>query len=261
MKQIEEKIRETLESLSKSDDSSISNQSDWLSFTISLIPIPVVQQIGQLANKLINDKKINNLFEQIRSEIEATNSKIAEQEVGINRLQEIIDTIGSVDELQKFISTKVELLVELLKSDYPSEFVMETSDWSVQVLVKQLIDVDWAAVIAEHYSQNILKDTQIKAKRTHLKATDHSTNIIDGTEFSDESGTVKMDGIRQKGYVSVTGNSLNFHGGGELIFSSKPNTLNGTCPNCKTDIVVSEAELAGKTHIQCPGCKEVYRFQ
>jgi len=242
------------------DNDTVLQYADWFAFIVSLFPVPGLQQAGAIASKIADDRSISVRFSEIRTQIEDTNKRVTEIEDDIERLGAIANTVASVTDLQSQIEQFIkEVMSELERDD--SEFVMDTSNWSIQAIINQMIDVDWVAISAKHHSQNILKQTKIQAKRTHLVADDHSINIIDGTDFSDGPGTVKMQGMGQTGHVSVTGNAVAFHGEGALIFGARPETVVGNCPSCNHRIEIEKHKLAGYSSITCPNCGFVSRFE
>ena len=70
-----------------------------------------------------------------------------------------------------------------------------------------------------------------------------------------------MDGITQKGHISIENSSIGFHGNSELIFGQPPDVLKGTCPICGTAIQVNKNQIQGYTAIKCPSCNSILPFQ
>ena len=108
----------------------------------------------------------------------------------------------------------------------------------------------WAAIVCTF----ILPQT---SRNTHLRATDHSSNYFEGTEFKDSKGTVGMNGITQQGNIKVGGNSVSFAPGGQLIFGNQ-NQVNASCPVCKKNIVVDRFIVQQSPYFQGPQCKNTF---
>lgn len=261
MSKLKDRTIEIFNQLKESGNKEIIDKADLLAFVISLFPVPGVQQAAQIADRILQDKQASVIVDEINEKMRILDDQYAEQDSSIEKLSALVNAIGTEDQLRETIANLVEQMVNELKEEDSSEFVMETTNWSVQKLISQLIEVDWAAIIAENHSHNVLKGTKIKAKKTHLRANDHSSNILDGTEFSDGSGSVKMQGITQTGNVSVTGNSVGFHGNSSLIFGAKPDTVSGNCPSCNHFINIPKANLSGYTHFKCPNCGNVFEIR
>ena len=242
------------------DNPAVLEDADLLTFVISLLPLPGVQQAGQIANRIVVNRSLNTKLTALKDEIHKTNEKIANLEDGIQRVGAFALTAESVAAIETMVRDMVNAVVEEL-GESTSEFSMETSDWSMQVLIKQIVEADLVSISAIRGSQNILSDTKVRAKKTRLRAHDHSTNILDGTEIGDDSGSVGFRGIGQTGDVSVGPNSIGFHGtGGSLNFGAKPDTVSADCPACTKQIIVERHSLVGKTHVKCPHCGGVFPF-
>lgn len=233
---------------------------DILSFIISLIPIPGVEQVGQIANKIVSEQQLKVKLSEIKDQILTTNERITTLESDIERVGEIANTAASVTKIQKSLDQFIALLAELLNNQ-GSEFIVETSDRSIQAVISQLIEVDWVSISAANHSKNIFKHTKIKARRTHLKAHNNSMNIIDGTEFSGHDGSVSMNNISQEGDIEISGASVGFGEGGALMFGARPTTVEGNCPRCNFRIVVEAFKLQGYSSIQCPSCFSILPFR
>ncbi len=254
---IQERIVSILDSLkdSKTNDNLL-HSADLLTFVISLIPIPGIEQVGQVANKIVTDKQLQREFLKIRGEILAVNQHIQDIDSELGRIGEIASTVKSDAEINRTLGKFVALLEKALELE-GTEFVMETTNESIQVLIDQIIEVDWLSVLASYGSQNILKHTKIQAKKTHLKASDKSINIVDGTEFKGPTGSISMNGIKQSGEMEIANSSFIMRNGSKLIFDAKPRTVAGNCPICNFRIEVEVNQMRGITHLKCPSCKSV----
>lgn len=241
------------------DSKGINKGIGYLGFIISLLPIPGIQQAGKVVDKIESKRSLNWKFEEVKSQIENANTQIANIDDDIEKIKAIADTVNSHEEILKNLQQLISTILTELKQD-DSEFIIDTKDWSVQTLVKQIIEADSVSVSAVNNSQNVLRDTKITARKTHLQAYNHSTNIIDGTEFEDHGGSVRMQGISQTGNIQVTGNSIGFGNNGTLIFGN-PNMVRGNCPYCNYLIEIDKTRLCGYSSIQCPNCKRALPFK
>lgn len=52
---------------------------------------------------------------------------------------------------------------------------MNTDNWSNQRFSNKIIETDYTSISAKNYSDNYLKDVEIKSKSTYLNATNHSS--------------------------------------------------------------------------------------
>jgi hypothetical protein len=241
-------------------------EADFLSFFVSLLPVPGVQQAGQAANKIVQDRNLYVRFTELRDSILATNERIDTLESELDRIGEIVKTVGAVSNIQRAVEDFVAMVAAELNAT-GSEFLVDTSHYSSQTILNQLVEVDWAAISARGHSHNVLHNTRIRARRTHLVAHDHSTNLIDGAEFPGHDGSVEMRSLSQQGNISVSGSSVGFGEGGTLGFGEggallfgPPETISGRCPMCSFEIRIERHMLQGKTHIQCPKCLRILPF-
>lgn len=256
---IKEKVQNILNSLNAvKENPAVIENVDYLTFIVSLLPIPGVQQAGQIANKIVTNHDLKHKFQSIKNEIIETNNKISEMQTQIEKIGAIAQTVSNVTKLETKISEYINDITKLL-NDKESEFIMDTSNWSVQVVIKQIIDAKFVSVSARDFSQNYLRETQINSKKTHLSAHNNSLNVIDGTEFKGSEGSVRMNGISQVGNVEVTGSSIGFHGNSAIIFGN-PNVVSGNCPFCNSLIQIDKTRLIGYSRIQCPNCNQIMQF-
>ncbi len=242
------------EEMQKVENETIREKADIFTFLIGLLPVPIVQQAGQIANKIVSDAKLNKRFEKLSDDIHSTNAHIATIESDIERIGEMAKTVAMVTGLQKQVDELVNMLVD-------SEFVMDTSNYSSQALINQMIDVDWAEISAVHHSHNILRNTKLRSRKTHLIAHDHSSNVIDGADFAGSGDTIYMDRVVQKGINEVADGQLGFGEGGEIGFGingmigwGPPETVSATCPRCGNGITAYRRDIVGKAFFQCPHC-------
>ena len=247
------------------DNPDFQDDVSYYSFILSLIPVPGIQQAGQVINKISSDHKLKLEFDELRSLIKSSNKEIDKVEDELLRIQEYASTLVSENDLEKILNEKIEGLLESLESDEQTEFEIETENWSTQVLIKQIIEADLVSISADDNSINIIKESKIKAKKTKLSAKNRSANYIDGTELSGDKGKVDMKGISQGGNVSIEDNSVTLNrggldfGGGTGIFGS--GTISGAgsisvsrsvkCPNPNCG---KNFSIQNKGIVTCPHC-------
>ena len=224
----------------------------YTSFWLSLLPIPGFQQVNQIIDRISSNEALKIRLEDIWTEINTTNDKIASIDDEIEKLQEIGGTINYNKALGERVEKIVAEIIEDLNSDNGTEWIMETENWSYQEVLNSFVEADFAAIIAKNNSTNVVENTEIKAKKTHLHAKDGSKNFIDKTKFSSSDGSVGMDGITTKGDISVQGSSVGFGTGGSLIFGGNPNLVSGNCPVCNTKVEIDKRKLVGYTSVLCP---------
>ncbi len=221
-------IRDYLKGLSNNQE--VLKSLDYYTFYISLLPIPGVQQSGQIANKIINSRDLNLKFKSINEDLVKVNKKIEATDDELERMQMIANTVDNVSSIEE----RVKEFLDELRKEF-SEFILETEEHSTQTLIKQIINADFASISAVDNSHNVIKDTRLNTKTTHLKARNYSSNYIDGTEFGDGKGSVGMNGIRQQGDIGVTGSAVIFGSDGTIYFGRSPEKY-AINPNCNTQI-------------------------
>ena len=226
---------------------------EYFTFLTTLLPMPGYQQAAQVLNKLASDHNLNLLMSELRQSIYQTNKRVSTIESDVEKIQEMAHTVSIVTELKE----KVDLLITQAKENLPSEFIVETENSSVQTILNHIINADFTSIAANNNSHNHLKNVRIESRNTHLRATDHSSNYLEGTEFKDSKGTVGMNGITQQGSIRVDGNSVSFSPGGQLIFGNQ-NQVNAICPVCKNDIVADRFIVQQSPYFQCTQCKNVF---
>lgn len=260
-KMMRDKIENVLEQLKLiRDNEAVLKDVDWLTFQISLLPIPFIQQAGQVANKIVTDHSLNVKFNEIKDDISKRGIEIAELKTEVEQVAAMAKIANDDSVIKNKIEKFASELVEKMGQE-KSEFNVDTTNWSTQAIIKQIVDAHIVSIRAVNHSQNILKDTRIKATKTDLQAHDHSINIIDGTEFKGEKGSVGMSGIGQTGRVEVKDSSVSFYGNSSLIFGARPDTVNGVCPFCGGSVTVERYKLAGYSSIQCPHCSKIVPYK
>lgn len=222
---------------------------DYYTFLATLIPVPGYQQAALWINKLVANHSLNLLITELRDNIYQTNTRICTLENDVEKIQSMAATVSAVSALDD----KINLIIEQAQQEIPSEFIVETENWSIQTIINQIINGDFTSVSANNNSHNRLQNVDINSRRTHLRATNHSSNYLQGTEFKDSIGTVGMNRITQQGDIQVTGDSIRFSEGGTLIFDN-PNEVKGNCPVCENTIVLDRIEIQRHPKTKCPKC-------
>lgn len=234
----------------------IKNPLKILGFCLSMLPIPVIQQSGQALDRHLSDKEFSRELEIIWEVLGQTNDAIEKIASLESAITEIAKTVAENDEIR----AQCERLSSLL-GEKESEFVINTEDHSYQELARSIVQATRVTISAKDSSENVILNTEIRSPHTYLHASGGSSNIISGTKFKDDSGSVGMQGISTKGNIHVTGNSIGFGSGGTLIFGGNPNLVLGECPICHTTNQIDRRMLSGLTKIQCTSCKSVLPFK
>lgn len=247
-------IKSFLQTLSSNQQ--VANDLDYYTFLATLLPVPGFQQAALLVNKLLGNHNLNLLITDLQESIYSTNTRITLIEDEVEKVQQMARTVSAVSVLEE----KIDLIIEEAKKELPSEFIVETNNWSTQAVINQIINADYTAISANNNSHNHFENVEITSRSTHLRATNHSSNFLRGTDFKDATGAVSMNGITQQGNIHVTSNSIGFGDGGTLIFGN-PNEVNGNCPNCNTYIVVDKNHLQNYSSIKCPECKGIFPYR
>ncbi|HHQ4763078.1 TPA: hypothetical protein ACSP8C_003484 [Aeromonas veronii] len=226
-----------------------------LGFCLSLLPIPVIQQAGMALDRHLSDKALEAELSQVWSQLQAVNDTIDKVETLEEAIAEIARTVQSNSDLL----AACEHLSETLASKC-SEFVVDTTGSSYQQIVNSVIQAGRVFISAMGASTNVLENSKVVSPSTHLHASGGSRNFVNGTSFTDGSGTVGMQGITTQGNIHVSGSSVGFGPGSALIFGGNPNEVSGDCPICHRPITVDKRKLIGFTSFQCPHCLNVYPF-
>lgn len=234
----------------------------YTSFLLSLLPIPGLQQCNQIIDRISSNKALKIRLDEIWAAINETNQNVSQINDEIEKLQEIGGTVNFNNGLKEQVQQLVKEIVADLCSDETSKWIMETENWSYQEVLNSIVEADFAGIIAKDNSINVVENTEIKAKRTHLHASGNSKNYVNKTTFSSSKGSVGMEGISTQGNIMVEGSGIGFGEGSSLIFGGNPNLVSGNCPFCNTKIEVDKRQLAGYTSVKCPNpiCGKILNF-
>lgn len=278
MKEFASKLAAIREALTKERPSgAVDATLDWLTFLVSLVPVPGVAESAAIANKIMNDRALNSRFDGIVAEISKFNDRIQQMESGLQR----VELIGATVKDNTAIHSLLIGFFGELKSK-TTEFSVETSDWSTQQIIRTLIDADWVSISATNRSQNLIDETHVTSKKASLIAKGGSRNVIRDSSFGGDKGSVTMAGQHtQQGNVSLEGPSVTYQGPnsqtetggwymgtdhkGDFVMSSKgkPFMSVSTTPlyrircRCGHERQMKGTELTGQTNLTCPSCGAV----
>jgi protein-disulfide isomerase len=226
-----------------------------LGFCLSLLPIPVIQQAGTALDRHVSDKELEEELARVWAQIQAVNAAVANVETLEAAIAEIAGTIQGNTQL---LSACEHLSATLACAS--SEFVVDTTSGSYQQIVNSVVQAGRVFISATSASTNVLENVKISSPSTHLHASGGSRNFVDGSTFSDHSGTIGMQGIATQGDIHISGNSVGFGADGALIFGGNPNEVSGVCPRCSGRVTVDKRKLVGFLNVQCPHCSQILPF-
>lgn len=227
----------------------------YLGFCLSLLPIPVIQQVGQVIDRYLGNQQLNKALDDLSYAVTHLNSRVNKVETLEEAIIEIAETVQRHEEL---LEQCKQLSASLTGID--TTFTMETEGASYQEMVNSLVQAGRVFIAARSRSTNVVEHTKIRSPHTHLHASGGSKNYLDDTSFTDTQGTVGTRAISTQGDVHVSGSAVGFGAGGALQFGDKPNIVKGNCPKCSKQVEVDKRQLAGSSKIQCPHCKSVLPF-
>jgi len=247
---------------------------DWLTYIIGILPAVPISQVAAIANKIITDKRLRSRLEAIAASQVAADERIDQLKEGLSRVERIARAAARNTDTQRAILQLVNELKAAISEDQ-SHFRLDTSDWSEQQIIDCVIDADRVLISADKDSLNLIEGSKVESRQVDLKATRRSKNIIRNTQFNGPAGSVELSGTHtQEGSVSLQDASIAYQGGqsgttmgdwhmgtdadGNFVIGLRPQqTVEGRCPACNREAVFSAADLAGKTHIECPFCRNV----
>jgi len=279
MSQLTEKFTRILDALSKErTNPAIDGALDWATFIIGLLPDTVdgglVGKPAQIFNKIMNDQKLKASFEKLYDDITSINTRLNIIEEGLKRIELMRATVSNNTNLQKGLGEFIEQLKVVLQSS-PTEFLLETTNWSTQEILNTLISYDSVTVASISNSSNILSKVNIESQKTNLLATDNSHNRIIDSSFKGNQGSVTMSGEHtQHGDITLSESSIGYgsnsqtemngwvigtDSSGNLFFAVQPspNKITMQCGYCNGNFDVNKQELLGLTYFQCKLCRRV----
>lgn len=235
----------------------------FLGFCLSLLPVPIIPQIGQTLDRHLSDQAFHREVDDLWTHIESLNSSVSQVSTLEAAIQEIAKTVSADHDT----SARVRAFLSKLGGQ-ATEFKMITEDNSYQQIVNSIITADLSLFRAHSGSTNVLIGTTVNSDSTTLLATKGSKNFVDNTRFQGNAGSVAMQKITTNGPIQVAGSgvgfgvggSIGFGIGGSLAFGPSPFEVTAACPKCNASIKADKRKLAGYTSIQCLNCKAVLPF-
>ena len=256
---ISEKVSNILETIKPYfKNKGVQTDLSYVSFIVSLLPIPGVQQSAQIADRILSSKVLKKQLDELWKQITETNKRITDISGELGKIKETATTIKHNSSLDKGLNQLIQGIVSDIKNN--TEWVLETENWSYQEILNSTVKADFAAIIARNKSSNVVENTEIRAIKTHLHASNKSQNFFDGTKFSGGKGSVGMNGITTKGDIEIKDSGIGLGPGGSLIFGVNPNIVRGVCPFCDTEIQADKRQLASYSMITCPKCSRSLPF-
>lgn len=231
----------------------------FLGFCLSLLPLPVIPQVGQVLDRHLSDKALEKDLEKIWNEIKALNeavSKIANLEDAIAEIAKTIESNA------KLIENGYEFIQKL--AIYQKEFIVIADKGSYQEITKSLIVAENAHFIAESGSVNSIEGTTVNAERTVLRASEGSHNYVNQAIFKGLHNAVSMQGVTLQGNVMIKENSINAFGPGPAYINAiapNPFLLQLICPKCSYSRLVDRRNFIGHESMECPSCKGIFGLE
>ncbi|WP_338919197.1 hypothetical protein V0M98_17400 [Pseudomonas silesiensis] len=226
-----------------------------LGFCLSLLPIPIIQQSGQILDRYLSDKESSDELERIWSKLEEINAAVASAET----LEAAIAEIAITARENTHFREECERLSSILGAEN-SEFIVETEDRSYQELISTVIKTSQLSVSATNASVNVIEDSKIFSPRTRLHASGGSKNFVNRSEFSDGQNSISMQGISTRGNVELKGSSIGIGPGSSIGFGLDPNLVSGNCPICRVELTIDARRLVNVQTLQCAACNGVFPF-
>ncbi|MCP4552156.1 MAG: hypothetical protein GY834_09000 [Bacteroidetes bacterium] len=245
------------------DDEFIAKNINKISFLISLLPIPGLQQASMIAKEISGDVVLKNQFNQLKESINLNEGKIDKNTDSIEYLKLEVESLKQVESFR----SKVEILLNKLSKEQ-TEYLVKTTDWSAQEIINTIIEYDTVTFLSDNNSYNKLFGVKVTSKKTILEATNRSTNVIKDAEFKGEKGRVGMENIDQKGLTEISESSVSFAknsnvgmGGFEMGVDDKGNfvmgtrkQLSATCPNCQNEMQIGYVKPPLGSLLTCTNC-------
>lgn len=248
--------------LNYSENEYVSEDLAYTAFLVSLIPVPGIQQTGQILDRIFSKKSLEIQIKDVWTSIRSIEESLEAVSEDVEKVKEIASIVNSQGELKERVEKIIQESIADIKEDKDSEWILETENWSYQEVLNSIVHADTAKIVTRNNSSNVLEDTEIRAKRTHLHASYNSRNFLNRTNFTSPGGSVGMQGISTQGNIFIEGSSVGFGENSALIFGGNPNLVKGNCPFCGMTIELDKRQLVGHTQIQCPNpvCQRILPF-
>lgn len=233
------------------------DEMDVIAFTLSLIPIPFLQQGFQILDRICSDEKLKRQLTDIGDKIFSINSKIQKIENDAEKIMGILQTLQSNESLQ-------EELKDFSMSLIPSglEWNLLTSKNSYQEVINSYIEALDANIIADDDSNNIIENTIIKSQKTTLRAHNQSSNYFNNTKFISGNGSVSMSGVSTTGKVELQGSSVRIFGNSSIrIGTNNPKEYRFQCPYCKNILAIDKDQASLPILARCYMCKGIFKLE
>lgn len=227
----------------------------FLGFCLSLLPIPVIQQVGQTLDRYLSDKDMGARLSAVWDQITALNG-LAQS---VDTLEEAIVEVAKTVETNKALRNEVQSFLRGLGA-YQKEFIAIAEEQSFQQIVSSLILAESAQFISRSGGTNVIENSTVHAQSTILHSSGGSKNFVSNTTFQGLSGAVSMQGITTLGNITVQGSSIGFGPNSAIAFGGNPYLVSGNCPLCGTLNQVDRRQLVGYSHIQCQWCRNALSF-
>lgn len=234
----------------------IPNPLKFGAFCMSLLPIPVIGQVGQAIDRHYSDVETKRQMESLWESISVLNEKLNQN----IPLEESIQIIANVLNEHPAERDKANALLNKFGSDI-SEFKSISENGSLIHLSKSIIEADLSLFSATDGSRTNIQASEVKSHRTTVRATNNSQVWVDSTTFGTQSGSIGMQGIGITGNISMEGSSIGFGPGGSISFGGNPNIVTGECSACKNQFQLDKRALVGYAYVQCPRCKMNLKIQ
>lgn len=234
---------------------SIKRSMRFLGFCLSLLPIPVIQQVGQTIDRHLSDK-----------EMDARLSAVWEQVIALNGLAQTVETLeDAIVEIAKAVEKSKELQSEVQSflrnlGVYQKEFIAIAEEGGFQQIVHSLIVAESAQFVSRSGGSNVIENSTVNARSTLLHSSGRSKNFVNNTTFQGLSGAVSMQGVSTQGNITVQGSSVGFGPNSAIIFGGNPHLVSGKCPFCGELSQFDRRQLVGYSHIHCHTCKRDIPF-
>ena len=231
-------------------------------FLTSLVPVPGVQQAGQIADRLASNADTKRRMEAVWDELTRVNSQLGR----IDDLETLIARIATTVQNNDALQAQVRALAENL-SPFQESFTMLAERGSLQNLINSLVEAHEVSIVTQSGSRTEVSNTTINARRTHLHTTGNSQSLFNNTHFRGQGGAIGMNNIRTQGNITVQGSGIGFGEGSGIVFGEGsqvsfggPAPMQLACPRCNSVIPAPTKTPVLGALIVCPRCGNAARM-
>ncbi len=228
----------------------------FVAFCLSLLPIPVIQQVGQALDRHLSDNDFDTRLQELWNKVVAINAAAQAAETLEDAVVEVARAVESSPALQR----ETRSLLQQLGAGQ-REFIAIAEENSFQNILNSLVAAESAVFSSRSGATTYIEGTRVQAERTLFHSTGGSKNYINNSTFEGLGGSVGMQSMSTEGNISVQGSSVGFGKNSSLIFGRSSFLVSGNCPKCGKLNQVDQRQLTGYTHIQCQGCKVALPFR